>query len=755
MLDLDTILELFKKYGFSSATVHPYIYRSEEAMGICYSYYDEEYGGLERIKLFDDIDSFEKFLKDLSWVKENGKNYHIKMALDNYETLIPRILYLRNEKVMSDKELSNIADYDYKRSQKYKMDELSHIMAEAGDLLEIYNEIKERQIAFLTKLVVLKNSLRQKYFDLQKEVDIYNKFNVERNLTLYPVVPDNGGIDEAMEITLKDRYNLYKTNQPTIEEANDFLKEIWDLNMRLESNSRYYSALKEENDVRNELKVVNKKLVFMKELNENLKSLFGVDLITEFRKINKECQEESSSIDEAYISSQLDNIGRKYSFYDVLDKFYLTDYLREAVHNTNYKDLAIKYSKNTPKDNLDCIKTQLNEIAVDLTMQYREKLSIDEQSILVLCNNHKYRRMSNAILEIENFETLDIKELIKNISKLKWFSKFKSECYDSVKKRIDDPLNTRIKNSIFLNYNFETFETFMASFVKELAKLKKIDNKMVIKNNIDMYVKVKQADEIKNKKFILATNDLNGLSQEVIEEKSIIGVTLLKSKTPVLYSPYYFDLGDIYTKNASPLMEIKEMINFELLIDLSDINVDVDPIVTSVANYYTEPKLEENISYVDDVKLRSRIDFCKYYVLSKFIKNIDVISENNVELNKAMQQNMDIINQSNLETAKAEQAGEVATPQVVDEKKTEGENKPVNATQPVKPEVKQVSTEKKVEPVAKPITTTEVTKPVTSQTSTEKKTEGENKPVTATQPVKPEVKQVSAEKKVEPSATSK
>ncbi|MDE5888631.1 MAG: hypothetical protein K2H20_01280, partial [Bacilli bacterium] len=68
MLDYDTAIELMKKYGYSSTTTHPYVYQNGESLGICYSYEDEDFGVLERIKIFEDKESFEFFLKQLDFV---------------------------------------------------------------------------------------------------------------------------------------------------------------------------------------------------------------------------------------------------------------------------------------------------------------------------------------------------------------------------------------------------------------------------------------------------------------------------------------------------------------------------------------------------------------------------------------------------------------------------------------------------------------------------------------------------------------
>ena len=628
MLDFDTAIEILKKYGFSSTSVHPYLYQNDNVIGLCYEYEDEDYGTLERIKVFDDKESFEEFVKQLNWLNVNGKTYHVRMILDNYESMNPKTLFLRNEKIMMAGEMFDIEQTDLRESQRNQMDEVSQILYEAGDLLLVYDEIKGRQLQYLQKLVDLKNVLRQKYFDLQKEVDIYNNNKVERTLNLLPNVFDKGSIDEQLEIAIKDRYNLYISRRPSLEEITDFIKEIWNLNKNLEMNVRYYEAQKEENDVRNEIKVVDKKMELISNLNDEYKPfLGGIDLVNKFRKINIECKNESTSMADSYVTERIENINKKYAVYDELNLLYTSDYLREAIQNSNYGDLAIKYSKNAKQDSFNKPRLPLNEVAADLTSKNHSQLSLDEQAILTIYNNHKFRKICNAILAIDNFEQVPLKDVVKKVSSIKGFSKLKTECYDSVKKRIDDPVNQNIKQALFNNYDFTSFETFISSLVRELAKLRNVNNKMTINSDINMYLLVKKLDDISNRKFILVTNDLSSLLVDAKENNLMIGIALLKEQMPVLYSPYYFDVGDIYSKNASPEMAIKEMVNFELLIETSDILINIDTNKTNVARYYTKPKLAGNISYVDDIKLSYKTTFCKYSFISNLSIPSAVVSE--------------------------------------------------------------------------------------------------------------------------------
>ena len=617
MLDIESALELIKKYGYSSTSSHPYLYQSGDTIGLCYTYVDEDYGTLERIKIFDSLESFDEFLKKLEWLKKNGLNYHVRMCLDDYESINPKVLFLRNEKLMIEGEMEDIETFDFKEAQREQMDEPSKILYEAGDLLLIYDEIKNRQLQYLLKIIGLKNQLRQKYFDLQSAVDKYNKIKLEREIVKIPEVPDSGGIDLQQEIALKDRYNLYIKEVPPIQEVTAFLKEVWDLNYNLEMNTRYYDALREETEIRNEMKIVEKKLQLMEDLNNNVKPLFGVDLVSKFRKINRSLGSTINDVSKSIVEEKIAMIQDKYKYYANLDPLYVSDYLREAIQNSNYADLSIKYGKGASKEQAKKGRTPLNEIAIDLFIQFKTVLAVDEQSILVIYSNEKFRKICDAILAIPNFETFPPKQIIKKINNIKGFSKLKSECYISVRNRINDPINKPIKDGVFNGYDFTSFETFIGSLASNLAKLKRINHKMHLNGDINMYIPVKKVDDVNNREFLLVTNDINSLTLEAKNSKGFIGITLLKEGLPVLYSPFCLDLGDIYNKNASPKMEIKEVVNFEILLELSDVTINIDKNKTNVINYYSEIEVEGNISIVKDIKSFGKTTFIKYAFLPK------------------------------------------------------------------------------------------------------------------------------------------
>ena len=250
----------------------------------------------------------------------------------------------------------------------------------------------------------------------------------------------------------------------------------------------------------------------------------------------------------------------------------------------------------------------MNEVAIDLFKQYKEKLSVEEQAIMILYNS-KYRNYFENILSIKEFDTLKIKKIIKKLNSVKGFSKIKSDCFDAVKARIDDPCNVKIKEQLFTNIDFTDYNTFVKSMVDICVKLKNMEYKLILPSDIKMYYGSSRYYYIYDENFRLVTNDLNGIIDELNVKKDVITIVLLKKDIPLLYSPYYLDFGDLYNKVPNLQMYIKEMVNFDLLINLKNVDINKDPESYKVARYYSDPVIIDEVSVVEEVKLKDNLTF--------------------------------------------------------------------------------------------------------------------------------------------------
>ena len=612
MLDYNIALELLQKYGFSS-TEHPYIFFSEPHVGLCYVINDEHYGKIERKKIFTDISTYEEFLKKLAWMRDNSIKYNVKMVLDNYEIEDPKIMFLRDNRPMLIGEMFNIEAYDERNEKKKTLDSTARLLYEIGDLILVYDEIKIRQLNEMNLANSLRNELRKMYYELQKEVNFYNKVDVELNLTLLAEIVVNNGINEVSEVALKDRYNLAKVKTPSEAELVTLLEETWDLLKGLESNEKYYETCIEVKEIRNEMALVQAKIDLMSELNEE-PGAFKVDLMSSFRKINNDFEENKTFIYEGFIQSKLDNINKKYDSYGSLDRNSLADFLRESLENNDYDELMSRFCKS----DIPIVKTPklpVSSIISVLTNQY-QALSVAEQAVLILSNSVCFGELMRLINSIPNYQSLPVNELIGLLSKMKGFASIKSN-YELIKTRVDLPDNASIKQSVFANFNFSSFDTFVSCLVTEMARLKAVDKRMVI--NSDVGLMMKEFENLECYDLVFLSNNYEQIKSDYDYKKNIIGSFTVKSGVPVLFSPYYLDFGNYNEKGKKDVTMVPFSIQvnpyLNLMIDSKSLMISKDDFYVTVADYESNPTVSENVLVVSKIKNVGKHLFCKVSVL--------------------------------------------------------------------------------------------------------------------------------------------
>lgn len=616
-MNIDSVLELMRKYEFSSTTVPPYLFVKGNTVGLYYAFTDLNYGYLERVKYFDDMDQVEMFLKKFAWIRDNGEKYKVRMVLDNYEIINPKIMFLRDEKIMVKGEMEDIDGFEAKKLEQEKLDRVSRLILTSGNLLLIYDEIKNNQISYFASITGVKNELRTLYYELQKEIDKYNGVTIERELKLLPDVADNSGINQMMEVANKDKYNQYLVRLPDEQEAEAFVRDVWNLIMNLELNSRYYQAQYDETNIRGEMRVVQEKIDYIKGLNEEDKTFFKEDIMAKFKKINKKYESINIALSDNFIQEKLNDINNKYSYFDKVNVYKLPDYLKEAMKNTNYLELVEKYTHEEVKDNV----LSLNEIIANLVEQFN-KLTPDEQAILTLYNS-EFKVYFDMILNIPGFENLSPKEIANRIAKDRRSSKAKSICFDLVKKRLEHPINKEIKSKIFDKISFFNYNSFIESIVRGLKLIKNINNKMYINSAINLYFFLEEETEFSKKFFLSVTNNINSLYKEVDDNNDIIGIARIKENTPVLYSPYTLSLGDIYSKD-NVRMAVNNNTGFDLLIDTSDTKMLKDNNKIVIANYVSKKENIGDVSVVTDITLNKRVLFNNVSIGSNLVSDEDL-----------------------------------------------------------------------------------------------------------------------------------
>lgn len=614
MIEYNAALQLMKKYGYSSTTRPPYLYRSLQYMGVYYRYYDRDYGILERIKIFDSSEAMENFLSRLRFLEDNGVKNQVRMILDNYEIANPKNIFLHQDKTMEKGEMFQLSSYEQKRKEEDLLDQVSKLILEAGRMLVYYDEVKNKRLSLSKSVLELENELRKRYILLQKEIDRYNGIAIKREEKLLPILEDTDGINIILENSLKEIYSQYKVTPPSLEEALQLIKEIWTLLFNLEEYPKYFFLLQRERELYNELRVVQAKMDLMLELNHKNRGLFAVHLMEEFRKINRFYKLRNFPIEKDFEKKEVKAIEKKYASFEKLDILSLSDYLKESVGNSNYGELLYTYSKDKKGQEKSFLTPK--QISSKLLDVYKNSLSVEEQAILLLYHS-LYKELLDYLLQIPDLFEKSAVSIAKEILKNKRMRTFKKQCYDGVKYHLNNHLNASIKKSVFKDIDFTTFVTFIQSLIHSLSLLKNINNKMRLEGNLVMYTSLDTISSLPSKSYLYIKQDLSSVQKEIKEKDEVIAILTLKKDTPVIFCPYHLDLGNVSARKEETF-QIVYMKEFNLFIDLDDVIIERDANMTGVSYYEPSLRVMDGITVVEKVKLNTYYQFIKMFLYSRF-----------------------------------------------------------------------------------------------------------------------------------------
>lgn len=590
MLDLETAINLMKKYGYTSTTVHPYIYMVNNVIGVCYSFIDERFGVLERVALFRTSSEMDDFLKKYQWFKINGKKNNVTMKLDDYENPSPNIIYLRNGHVMAFDEMFNLEKYDNLEVQQKALNEVGRYISEAASLMDYYNARKDEQTKFFKHIDDILKKHKQTYYDLQLLVDKYNGTEHDRKISNLETRDLDSGININMERALKERLSQYKSNPPSKQEAIDFIEEVWNLCHNLELNKLYYQNKVYEQQLINDTKHGVKKIEFMKSILDST-NFFKKDLDNAFLKIDKELAGTDVVLNDDYVNKKIEEVNQKYSYYDKLDVLKVNTYLNETLVNSNYATLAIKYSQKEEKSE-ENIVLNYEAVIANLKEQFNS-LSIVEQNSLILYFSD-FGRLFNTIMKVDNYASISKEELVKNLERLTVFKDLKNIFYTNIKTSVELSSNEAFKKSIFANYDFSSLESFLESCINTLNIVKNIKG-LVLNSDVDVFYITKDYDRVSKMSIVDTTNNVSRVNSIVKEGEKVVLSTLLKGSS-ILYSPRIIEFGDgSLTAKYSVKERTNDFISFAIQ-GLRFKNID-KPIV--VSKYSSEVENKEGISIVN------------------------------------------------------------------------------------------------------------------------------------------------------------
>lgn len=605
MLDLDTALELLKKYGYTSTSVHPYIYKNNDTIGVCYSLIDEKYGFLERVALFRTKEEMDDFLKKYQWFKQNGKANDVDMLFDRYDTPSPNILYYRKGKLMAADEMFNISKYDEEEVVKEEKELVSTYIDVATNLIKYYDEIKNTEINFLKSLKELLQERRKKYYDLQLLIDKYNDRIKIRKILNEDNISLEVGINIDMERVLKEKLSQYRSEVPKKEEAITFIKEAFDLCMNLELNINYLNGFVIEHNTKNDIVLATWKIDYMNKIIKNKDNPFLIkDLTKEFAKIDKEVISKQASVVPNFIENCSNAIKKKYSYYNILDPLKVADYLKEVKTNKNYEAVAAKYKKVVEKVEEKIELYDYEDILKDLDEQFKV-LPVQDQNELIFY--FSYQELFNLVINIPNYETLDVTTIISNLEKINKWQDVKDKAYNNVKMALTISKNDVYKKSVFSTINYTSLESFITSLLKILTNIKQ-NKKLILKANTEVYFVTDKYDTLEQLSIIDTTLDIGYINGQVAANRNKKAILAnLNKGVSVIYSDRIVE----FAKDKELEFTTKLRENKNITFNLKNTNFQKEKDLVVVTKYSANIVKEKDISIVDKLNINAKNEYYK------------------------------------------------------------------------------------------------------------------------------------------------
>ena len=580
-------LKVFKKYGFNSTNSSPYLCSIGNRIGVSFKYNDNRFGLIERSTFFDNLNELDTFLKIYRNYLDNGKSEHIYMLLDNYQVMFPNLIYAKDDKAVLNDEMV------YKTKNKDDLSELEKLKLVASNLLSYYVDVSSRQVKHINNVSFMKNILLKKEKELKNEIRKLSKKKEEEKITT--IKTEYFQYDNSL-------YSSYKNYLDSIREkdhAINLINRLWELNKKLEISKEYYRSIVISRELADKIRLLDLKIDYVKSLKG--KKSFLLNINKNLKLIEKEYVKDE--IEDSYVDDKINKVRKKYSFFSNISIFYLDDYLKESLLNDDYDYLANKYSLDYSN------KLNKGDIVDDLRNAY-QLLNFDERRVLTLFNS-KYKTIFELILEIPDFFEWTNKKLTKYLENQDSVSRFKEECIDELCSRLGQDINKNIREKYFVNINYKSFKLFVTDIVKLLMVLKNIDNKMVLSNDYQLYTTIPSISSLKNKYVYYLTDKSDVLS--IKDKKGVLGVFKVTKGTPVLYSPYSLDFGDLYDRNSRIIKEIRNN-KISLIIDVNDVIITRDKKPSEVYYYKNVVDVVNGVSFVNDLKYSNKIVYYNFII---------------------------------------------------------------------------------------------------------------------------------------------
>ena len=205
-MDVDSLLTLFHKYGYYSKDKEPYIYCNDDKIGICYKFRDFFYGELSRVYYPSDISDAEDFFKKYYWYNKNYKKLGVRLILDDYKNISPKIKYICDDRELSYDDMKNLEKMDIQPTKDLMY--LDKIKRTAFILVDILNLKIGTQKDTYDNLYKLTKDYYSLLNELENKMTLYDKNYIKKEI----IETKNEKVKNYSDVINKIRDSIDKLN---------------------------------------------------------------------------------------------------------------------------------------------------------------------------------------------------------------------------------------------------------------------------------------------------------------------------------------------------------------------------------------------------------------------------------------------------------------------------------------------------------------------------------------------------------------
>ncbi len=461
MLKKDTILKVFKKYGFYSLNRAPYLYQNEEDTGVYFLWPTKHFGNLERVLFFDDEEQLEEEIYKYWWFLKYKNNYEIDIVLDNYEKLSPKVTYEMNGKPIT-KEMMKSLTLPLDKEKEEEQIKKKQLIRTASLLIAILREKFKIQNETYFKVTEYQEKLKKLTNTYQKKLNQYNK-SKEEIPESYELLVDDYDESDKLADTLYDELLTIDTVlnlQSFLASLFSYLQEIDESDTHLQNVYLFNRYPYEIEDLEKKIQILNdalekKKGVFKPKQNilDLLKQVDATSACTKMINVN------------LYVEKEQKRLAELYQKYRTIDITILGDYI------INYEKLAIDIPELIPtQTSVPMFKK--DEVLTSIKAIY-ESLSRKEKAACHVASSFLKEGL-NILYTLKNHS--NIEAVLQELKTTEQLAVFQEEF-----RYLDYYLNAKVRVKYLSILKINTFETFMASLLETMQVLDQI-NKCVPKN---------------------------------------------------------------------------------------------------------------------------------------------------------------------------------------------------------------------------------------------------------------------------------